>query len=90
MCSYYKSLSACYCKTFELISVNKRNNFRKTHFSPTPDNMIPSGSFLLAADVPAVAAEGFVFLERMEDPLLEYPLITDIVSSSPPACREFL
>lgn len=77
-------------KEFELISVNKRNNFAKAHFSPVPDNMIPSGSFRLAADVPAVAAEGLVFLERMEDPLLEYPLITDNVSSSPPACREFL
>lgn len=77
-------------KEFEPISVNKRNNFSKAHFSASPDNMIPSGSFLLAADVPAVAAEGLDFLERMEDPLLEYPLITDIVSSSPPACREFL
>lgn len=72
------------------LSVNKRNNITKVHFSPAPDSVIPSGSFLLAADVPAVAAEGLVFLERMEDPLLEYPLITDIVSSSPPACKEFL
>lgn len=32
---------------------------------------IPSGSFLLAAEVPAVAAGVFVFLERMEDPRLE-------------------
>lgn len=41
------------------------------YFSAIPQNAIPSGSFLLAAEVPAVAAGGFVFLERMEDPLLE-------------------
>lgn len=41
------------------------------HFSLIPEYAIPSGSFLLAAEVPAVAAGGFVFLERMEDPLLE-------------------
>lgn len=55
----------------ELISVNKTNSLTKAHFSPAPDNMIPSGSFLLAADVPAVTAGGLVFLERMEEPLLE-------------------
>lgn len=36
-----------------------------------PEYAIPSGSFLLAAEVPAVAAGGLIFLERMEDPLLE-------------------
>lgn len=36
-----------------------------------PEFPLPSGSFLFAAEVPAVAAGGLVFLERMEEPLLE-------------------
>lgn len=36
-----------------------------------PACALPSGSFLLAAEVPAVAAGGLVFLERTEEPLLE-------------------
>lgn len=44
----------------------------------------PSGSFLL------LAAAGLDFLLLTVEPRLLIPLMTDIVSSSAPACREFL
>lgn len=44
----------------------------------------PSGNFLL------LAVAGLDFLLLTVDPRLLIPLITDIVSSSAPACREFL
>lgn len=44
----------------------------------------PSVSFLLPA------AAGLDFLLLMEDPRLLMLLVTDMVSSSPPTCREFL
>lgn len=44
----------------------------------------PSGSFLL------LAVAGLDFLLLMVDPRLLIPLMTDMVSSSPPACSEFL
>lgn len=43
----------------------------KFHLFLIPECTIPSGNFLLAAEVPAVTTGGFVFLERTEEPLLE-------------------
>lgn len=46
-------------------------------------NILPSGTFRFPV-------AGFVFLFLTVDPRLLIPLITDIVSSSPPANNEFL